>query len=98
MDARCNLPEKFHPLAGDRRLNVRETGDVPAWSGKALDKTAADRIGDDGENNRDSASLLQQCRSGGRVVRDDDVRLQCDDFHGETSPRVWVVGLCPANI
>ena len=64
-DARRDLLEQLQPLARDRRLIIGETGDVAARPRKARDEAAADRIGNDGENDGDGARLMQQRRGGG---------------------------------
>jgi hypothetical protein len=64
-DVRRDLLEQLQPLARDRRLNIGETGDVAARPRKARDEAAADRIGNDGENDGDGARLMQQRRGGG---------------------------------
>src|ERR1700730_14742923 len=74
-DARCNLLEQLHPLAGHRRLNTGEAGDVAAWSWKARHEAAANRIGNGRENNRDGVRLLQQRGRRRCDVRKNDVGL-----------------------
>ena len=70
-----NSLEQFQPLAGDRRLREDETRDIPAWPRQARDKTAADRIGNDRENDGDGARLLQQRGRGGCGARKNEIRL-----------------------
>src|SRR5262249_17902538 len=52
-DRRRNLFEQFHPLASLRRLRNRETGSVAARSREAHHEAAADRIGNNPENDGD---------------------------------------------
>ena len=61
-------PTQLQPLAGHRRLDIGEAGDVAARPRKARNETAADRIGNDYENYGDGARLLQQTRRGGCVM------------------------------
>ena len=65
VDARRNLLEQLQPLARHRALESGETGDVAARPRKARDEAAADRIGNDRENDGDGARLLQQRGRGG---------------------------------
>src|SRR5262249_47188430 len=44
-DVRRDLLEQLQPLAGHRRLNAGEAGDVAAWPRKARDEAATDWVG-----------------------------------------------------
>jgi hypothetical protein len=54
-DARCNLLEQLQPLASHRGLHSDETGDVSSRLREARDEAAADRIGNERENDGDGA-------------------------------------------
>src|SRR5215831_14422531 len=70
-----NLLEQFHPFAGHRRLGRKhETGDVAARVRQARDEAAANRVGNERENDGDGARLLKQRRCGGRGARKKDIR------------------------
>ena len=97
-DARRNLLEQLQPLAGYRRLEHGETGDVTARPREARDEAAADRIGNDRENDRDGARLLQQSRSVGRALRKNEVGLKGDEFLRESLYRLRVAGCRPARV
>src|SRR5260221_14346603 len=75
-NAWCNLLEQFHPFAGHRRLGRKdETGDVAARSREGRDEAAADRVGNERENDGDGARLLKQRRCGRCGARKKDIRL-----------------------
>ena len=57
---------------------------LPPGRGQARDEAAADRIGNGRENDGDGARLLQQRRSGGCVLRKNEVGLQRDEFLRES--------------
>ncbi len=88
--ARRDLLEQLYPFAGHRRLEIDETGDVAARPRQALDKAAANRIGNDRENNGDGARLLQPRRSGGCVMRENEIGLQRSEFLRESLRQLWV--------
>ena len=52
-----------------------KTGDVAARAREARDEAAADRVGNDRENDGDGARLLQQRGRGGCGVRKNEVGL-----------------------
>src|SRR5262245_31642557 len=54
-----DLLEQLRPLGAERALEVDEPGDVAARVRQARDEAAADRIGDDHEDDGDAARLLQ---------------------------------------
>ena len=98
VDARRNLLEQLQPLAGHSRLHRDETGDVTARPRKARDESAADRIGNESENDGDGARLLQQSRRGGCGMRKNKVGLQRDEFLRESLSRFRIVGCRPARV
>src|SRR5262249_19604749 len=76
----------------------RKTRDVAARSREARDKSAADRIGDHGENDRNSARLLQKRRCSRCGVRKNEIGPQRDKFFRELSHQVRVAGCGPAGV
>src|SRR5262249_47675834 len=86
-DARRNLLEQLQPLAGYRRLHNDETGDIAARPREARHEAAADRVGNVHKDNRDGAGLLEQRGGGGGVLRNNQVRLQGDEFLRESLHR-----------
>ena len=77
-DPRRNLLEQFQPLAGLRRFRNGETGNVAARSQEARDEAAANRIGNNPENDGDGARLLQQRCGGGGALRKNEVGRKRD--------------------
>src|SRR6516225_4151754 len=71
-DAGSDLLEHLHPLPDERKVDEREAGDVPARTRQASDKV--DWIIDPGENNRDCAGRLFQCRNDHRAAGGNEVR------------------------
>ena len=80
VDAWRNFLEQFHPLAGHRRRHRDETGDIAARVRNAGHETAANRICNLNEHDRDGARLLQQRRSRGCVCRKNKFGLRPDEF------------------
>ena len=91
-----DLLEQLQPLARHRRLGQDESGDAAPRSRQARDEAAADRIGNDCENDWDGARLLQQSRRVGRAIRKDQFGLERDEVLRELLPRLRVAGWCPA--
>src|SRR5215467_12736580 len=60
-----HLFEQLQPLGSHGGLHSDETSDVSSRLRKARDKAAADRIGNERENDWNGACLSQQLRSGG---------------------------------
>src|SRR5262245_60476676 len=73
--ARRNLLEQLEPLSRHRRLHSDETSDVSARLPKARNEAAADRIGNERENNGDRACLLQHRGGDGCALRKNEVGL-----------------------
>src|SRR5499427_3172843 len=96
--ARRNLLKQLQPLASHRGLYSDETGNVPSRLRKARDKAAADRIGNERENNGDGACLLQQHRGDRRALRHNEVGLQRDELLRKSLHRLDVAGCRPAGI
>jgi hypothetical protein len=97
-DARCNLFEQLQPLASHRGLHSDETGDVSSRLRKARDEAAADRIGNERENDGDGACLLQQRRGDRCALRKNEVGLQRDEFLRKSLHRLDVAGCRPAGV
>jgi hypothetical protein len=63
-----NLLQQLHPLAANRKIPNDKPGDVAAGVSEALHQPEADRIGDQGENDRNGVRSLAQGLSGGKPV------------------------------
>src|SRR6516164_6801085 len=98
VDARRNLLEQLQPLASHRRLHSDETGDVSSRPRKARDEAAADRIGNERENDGDGACLLQHRRGDRCALRKNEVGLQRDEFLRKSLHRLGVAGCRPAGV
>ena len=72
---RRNLLEQFHELACQRRFRNVETGDIAARPREARDKAAADRIGNNRENDGNCPCLLQYSSNCRCVIRENKVGL-----------------------
>src|SRR5262245_38484564 len=72
-------------------------GELTARSREARDETAADRIGNNPENDGDGARLLQQRRSGG-CLRKNEIGLQSDELLRESMHRLRVGRVRPASV
>src|SRR5262249_5476278 len=94
-DARRNLLEQLQPLAGYRRLHNDETGDIAARPREARHEAA--RIGNVHKDNRNGAGLLEQRGGGGGVWRNNQVRLQGDEFLRESLHRLGIAS-GPASV
>jgi hypothetical protein len=71
---------------------------VAAWPRKARYETAADRIGNGRENDRDGVRLSQQGLRVGRGMRKKEIGLQRDEFLGEPLFRLRVAGCYPSGV
>src|SRR5262245_28393121 len=69
-----DLFEQLQPFGADRELVHGEAGGVAARPRQAIDKTAADRIGDQYENDRHHAGCLPHGPSTRCGGRQDDIR------------------------
>ena len=56
-------PQKGQPLSADGWLEIVEAGDVSAGMGQVGNKSASDRIGHPGEDDRNGARGFQGCRN-----------------------------------
>src|ERR1700730_14151292 len=72
-EVRRNLFEQLHPLAPPRAYNRGKTGRVAAGPRQARDVAAADRIGNQHEDDGDGTCLFQHRPSGGRTLRKNEV-------------------------
>jgi hypothetical protein len=72
--ARRDLLEHLQPLAAQTVFELEKTGRVAARPRQALDKTGADRVGDNREHDRPGARRLQQRRQARIASGEDDVR------------------------
>src|SRR5260370_8545361 len=72
---RRNLPEQIHPFTDNREFVSLKAGYIASWSRKTLDKTAAYRIADIREHNRNGARLLYKRGHNGRGTSADDLAL-----------------------
>src|SRR5262249_49516929 len=97
VDARCNFLEQLRPLAGNRWLHKGEAGGVAARSCQAPDEAAADWIGDSHKNDGDSMRLLQHRRSGGCVLRKNEIGLQRGQFFRGSLPHLRIIERPPAG-
>src|SRR5262249_16142695 len=89
-NVRYCLLKYFQPLTAERGFVHCKTGSVAAWPREARHEAAADRIGNSRENNGNGSRLLQQRRSGGGVMRENKVGLQCDELLRIPSHRLRV--------
>src|SRR5262245_62708726 len=77
-DARRNLLEQLEPFPAHAVFEIGEAGGVATAMGEHLDETAADRIGDLYEYDRNATGGLQH-RPGGRTADgQEDVGRKCD--------------------
>jgi hypothetical protein len=74
------LRQHPEPLAGHRRVEIGEAGDVSAGMGQALDEPLPDRVGDDHEDDRDRWRLPPQRRDRGGARRQEHVGVERDQF------------------
>jgi len=78
--ARRDLFEQFQPFRADAVFERRKSGDVAAWAREAVNKSSADRIRHQHENDRHGASCLLQRPSGLLASGQDYVRRERDQF------------------
>ena len=57
----CDLFEKSQPLPADGRLEIMKASDVSAGMRQVSHKSASDRIGHPGEDDRNRARRFQRC-------------------------------------
>ena len=94
VDAWRDLLEQFHHLAAIVGSILVKPVTLPP--GAKSSRRSCCRLGRiDYENDGDGARLLQQRRRSGRVVPNNDVRLQRDKFLGESSHCFRVAGSRP---
>src|SRR5262245_30865695 len=98
VDSWRNLFEQLQPLAGHRGLHSDETSDVSSRPRKARDEAAADRIGNECEDDGNGACLLQHRRGNRGALRDNEVGLQRDEFLRKSMNRLDVAGCRPAGV
>jgi len=78
----CDLFEKSHPLPANSPLEIVKASDVSARMRQIGHKSASDRIGHPGEDDRNGTRRFQRCRND-RIGRDENhVRLEADHFLG----------------
>src|SRR5262249_52051842 len=76
-NARRNLAKKFEPFPAHAVFERSKSGGVGPWTRKALDESAADWVGVDGEHDRDRPGGLLQ-GTDRRAHGQTDVRCQRD--------------------
>ena len=67
--------QQLHPLAANGRIPNDKPGDVAAGVSEALHQSEADRIGDQGENDRNGARSLAQGLAGEQVDRSNHISI-----------------------
>jgi len=87
----------FQPFPAHAVFMSHETGGIAAWSGKALDETGTDRIGDKWEHDRHGAGRLQQRSNRRSAMGQDDVRRERNQFR-RVSANVLDICRGPADI
>ena len=79
---RSDLLQQLQPFAGDFCLADAEPGGVAAGMREAGDKSAADRIVDQSENDRDGSGLREQGCQPRPADADDHIRFKSDQLLG----------------
>src|SRR4029077_16579437 len=79
-DVGDHLLDDVQPFADYGKVDIRDAGDVPAWTSKARDEALSGRIVDSREDDRDGARGLFQRRNDRRGAGGDDVWWRVHQF------------------
>src|SRR5262249_14826647 len=87
--------QEVEPLSGNRGPEVRETGEIAAWSRQALDHAGGDRVADLDKHRGRRAGGIPDRDGDGRRVSQDHVGAQIEQLVGELA-RMRRVARTPA--
>src|SRR5207245_7757365 len=97
-DPRNGLLKLFQTLADQLRGEVGQPRDIAAWSRKAGDEPARNRIGNSSEDNGDSLGHLLGGQGGGCGRGHDDINLERNQFGRKSGqPLVLSLGISVFN-
>jgi hypothetical protein len=86
-----NLLEQFQPFPAHAVFEQSKTGGIAARPRQALDEAGADRVDHIDEHDRDGVGRLFQRRHARAARRQNDVRRECDQFHGVSATAYGIV-------